>query len=241
MSSATTLREAQFLAAHGVDAIIAQGSEAGGHRGMFLETDVATQVGTLALVRAIAAAVQVPVIAAGGIADGRGIAAALALGASAVQIGTAYLVCHESTTSALHKAALAEPGPRDRHHQRPHRGRGARHRQPLHPRTGTAEQGRAELIRSHASPSRRCGRRPRRWGASISRRYGRDRPRTCQGRSARANSRSSLPRTRARRCGRWLSSVRAAQPRPWEISRRRSPARRNWSRAGGRDCPPSTP
>jgi nitronate monooxygenase len=109
ISSATTLREAQFLAAHGVDAIIAQGAEAGGHRGMFLETDVATQVGTLALVRAIAAAVQVPVIAAGGIADGRAIAAALALGASAVQIGSAYLVCHESTTSALHKAALAEP------------------------------------------------------------------------------------------------------------------------------------
>jgi nitronate monooxygenase len=76
---------------------------------MFLETDVATQVGTLALVRAIAASVKVPVIAAGGLADGRAIAAALALGASAVQIGTAYLVCHESTTSALHKAALAEP------------------------------------------------------------------------------------------------------------------------------------
>jgi nitronate monooxygenase len=109
ISSATTLREAQFLAAHGVDAIIAQGAEAGGHRGMFLETDVATQVGTLALVRAIVAAVHVPVIAAGGIADGRAIAAALALGASAVQIGTAYLVCHESTASALHKAALAEP------------------------------------------------------------------------------------------------------------------------------------
>jgi nitronate monooxygenase len=109
ISSATTLREAQFLAARGVDAVIAQGSEAGGHRGMFLETDVATQVGTFALVRAIAASVQLPVIAAGGIADGRAIAAALALGASALQIGTAYLVCHESTTSALHKAALAEP------------------------------------------------------------------------------------------------------------------------------------
>jgi nitronate monooxygenase len=111
ISSATTLREAQFLAVHGVDAVIAQGSEAGGHRGMFLETNVATQVGTLALVRAIAASLQVPVIAAGGIADGRAIAAALALGASAVQIGTAYLICHESTASALHKAALAEPAP----------------------------------------------------------------------------------------------------------------------------------
>ena len=110
MSSATTLREAQVLAASGVDAIIAQGAEAGGHRGMFLETDVATQVGTFALVRAIAASVKVPVIAAGGIADGKGIAAALALGASAAQIGTAYLLCPEATISALHRAALSEPG-----------------------------------------------------------------------------------------------------------------------------------
>jgi nitronate monooxygenase len=109
IASATTLREARFLAERGADAIIAQGSEAGGHRGMFLETEVATQVGTFALVRAIAEAVPVPVIAAGGIADGRGIAAALALGASAVQIGTAYLTCPEATVSPLHKAALADP------------------------------------------------------------------------------------------------------------------------------------
>jgi nitronate monooxygenase len=108
ISSATTLREAEFLAANGVDAIIAQGAEAGGHRGMFLETDVATQVGTFALVRAIADSVKVPVIAAGGIADGRAIAAALALGASAVQIGTAYVLCPEATISALHRTALSE-------------------------------------------------------------------------------------------------------------------------------------
>jgi nitronate monooxygenase len=108
ISSATTLREARFLAAQGVDAIIAQGAEAGGHRGIFIETDTATQVGTLALVRAIAEAVNVPVIAAGGIADGRAIAAALALGASAVQIGTAYLLCPEAMTTTLHRAALAE-------------------------------------------------------------------------------------------------------------------------------------
>jgi nitronate monooxygenase len=109
VSSATSLREALWLAEFGVDAIIAQGSEAGGHRAMFLETDVATQAGTFALVRAIAGSVQVPVIAAGGIADGRTITAALALGASAAQIGTAYLTCRESTISPLHRKALADP------------------------------------------------------------------------------------------------------------------------------------
>jgi nitronate monooxygenase len=109
VSSATSLREAIWLAERRVDAIIAQGAEAGGHRAMFLETDVATQVGTFALVRAIVEAVQVPVIAAGGIADGRGVAAALALGASAAQIGTAYLTCPESTISPLHRQALADP------------------------------------------------------------------------------------------------------------------------------------
>ena len=110
ISSATTLREARFLAERGVDAIIAQGAEAGGHRGMFLETEIASQIGTLALVQQIVAAVSMPVIAAGGIGDGRGIAATFALGAAGVQIGTAYLGCPEATTSALHKAALAEPG-----------------------------------------------------------------------------------------------------------------------------------
>jgi len=110
ISSATTLREALWLAERGVDAIIAQGAEAGGHRGMFLETEVATQIGTLALVQQIVDAVALPVIAAGGIGDGRGIAAAFALGASCVQIGTAYLGCPEATVSALHRAALAEPG-----------------------------------------------------------------------------------------------------------------------------------
>ena len=109
ISSATSLREAQLLAERGVDAIIAQGAEAGGHRGMFIETDVATQIGTLALVHEIVNAVRVPVIAAGGIVDGRGIAAAFALGAAGVQIGTAYLDCPEATISPVHRAALAEP------------------------------------------------------------------------------------------------------------------------------------
>lgn len=110
LSSATTVEEAVWLEAHGVDAIIAQGAEAGGHRGIFLSddviADVARQPGTMALVPQIVDAVTVPVIAAGGIADGRGIAAAFMLGASGVQIGTAYMFCPEAKTSALHRAAL---------------------------------------------------------------------------------------------------------------------------------------
>jgi nitronate monooxygenase len=106
LSSATTVDEARWLEARGVDAIIAQGIEAGGHRGIFLSDDLTTQVGTLALVPQVVAAVKVPVIAAGGIADARGVAAALALGASAMQVGTAFLLCPEATTSAIHRAAL---------------------------------------------------------------------------------------------------------------------------------------
>ena len=96
ISSATTVKEAVWLEENGADAIIAQGAEAGGHRGMFLTEDIAEQPGTFALVPQVVDAVRVPVIAAGGIADGRGIAAAFALGASGVQIGTAYLRCPES-------------------------------------------------------------------------------------------------------------------------------------------------
>jgi nitronate monooxygenase len=105
-SSATTVAEAEWLEGRGVDAIIAQGAEAGGHRGMFLTKDIDGQPGLFALLPQIAGAVRVPVIAAGGIADGRGIAAAFALGASAVQIGTAYLATPQSTISALHREAL---------------------------------------------------------------------------------------------------------------------------------------
>jgi nitronate monooxygenase len=110
LSSATTVEEARWLVAHGADAVIAQGLEAGGHRGMFLTADLSTQVGTFALLPQVVAAVDVPVIAAGGIADAAGVAAALRLGASAVQVGTAYLLCPEATTSAVHRAALASPG-----------------------------------------------------------------------------------------------------------------------------------
>lgn len=109
LSSATTVEEALWLEARGVDAIIAQGAEAGGHRGIFLSTDLSTQLGTFALVRRIVRAVKVPVIAAGGIADAKGVDAALALGAAGVQVGTSYLLCPEADTPALHRAALASP------------------------------------------------------------------------------------------------------------------------------------
>jgi len=116
-SSATTVAEAQWLAAHGVDAIIAQGVEAGGHRGMFLPAgpsfDLGTQLPTLALLTGILQTVRVPVIAAGGIADADGVATALRMGASAVQLGTAFLLCTEATTSAVHRAALQGEAARD--------------------------------------------------------------------------------------------------------------------------------
>jgi nitronate monooxygenase len=106
LASATTVDEARWLEERGADAIIAQGIEAGGHRGHFLSHDLTVQPGTFALVPQIVRAVKVPVIAAGGIADAKGVAAALALGASAVQVGTAYLLCPEATTSKIHRAAL---------------------------------------------------------------------------------------------------------------------------------------
>lgn len=106
LSSATTVEEARCLEAQGADAIIAQGLEAGGHRGIFLSQDLSTQVGTFALVPQIVREVKLPVIAAGGIADAKGVAAAMALGAAGVQIGTAYLLCPEATTNAVHRAAL---------------------------------------------------------------------------------------------------------------------------------------
>jgi nitronate monooxygenase len=106
IGSATTVREARWLESHGCDAVIAMGLEAGGHRGNFLSDDMARQVGTFALVPQIVDAIKGPVIAAGGIADARGIVAALALGASAVQIGTAYLFCPEASVPPLHLEAL---------------------------------------------------------------------------------------------------------------------------------------
>lgn len=112
LSTATTVDEGLHLAARGVDGIIAQGLEAGGHRGMFLREDLAGQLDTLSLVHGLVRATDVPVIAAGGIVDAAGVRAAIAAGACAVQAGTAFLGCTEATTSAVHRAALAE---------RPHR------------------------------------------------------------------------------------------------------------------------
>ncbi|MDX1297008.1 MAG: nitronate monooxygenase [Pseudomonas sp.] len=112
LSSATTVEEALWLQANGADAIIAQGLEAGGHRGMFLTEDLNSQLGTFALLPQVVQAVQVPVIAAGGIADAQGVRAAIALGAAGVQIGTAYLCCAEASTSAIHRAALLSPAAR---------------------------------------------------------------------------------------------------------------------------------
>ena len=106
LSSATTVAEARWLEEHGVDAVIAQGVEAGGHRGMFLTDNLATQVGTFALVPQVVDAVKVPVIAAGAVTDARGIVAAFALGAAAVQLGTAYLHSPESKITPMHRAAL---------------------------------------------------------------------------------------------------------------------------------------
>jgi nitronate monooxygenase len=107
VSSATTVAEAQWLQAHGADVIVAQGLEAGGHRGHFLSDDLSLQMGTFALLPQVVKAVNVPVVAAGGLGTDKSVLAARALGASGVQVGTAYLRCNQATTSAVHRAALA--------------------------------------------------------------------------------------------------------------------------------------
>ena len=112
LASATTVEEALWLEQRGVDGVIAQGLEAGGHRGQFLSSDLSRQLGTFALLPQIVRAVKTPVIAAGGIADRAGAEAALRLGASMVQVGTAYLCCPEATTSAIHRQALTSEAAR---------------------------------------------------------------------------------------------------------------------------------
>ncbi|MEZ4523561.1 MAG: nitronate monooxygenase [Thermomicrobiales bacterium] len=112
ISSATTVAEARWLEERGADAVIAQGIEAGGHRGTFLDADPSEQPGLFSLLPQVVSAVDLPVIAAGGIADGRAIAAAFVLGASAVQMGTAFLRCPEATVHPAHRQALASAGER---------------------------------------------------------------------------------------------------------------------------------
>ncbi len=107
ISSATTVDEALWLESRGVDAIIAQGLEAGGHRGHFLSEDITNQLGTFALLPQIVQAVNIPVIATGGITDAKGVAAIRSLGAAGVQAGTVYLLCHETNTSRVHRTALS--------------------------------------------------------------------------------------------------------------------------------------
>ena len=146
MSSATTVREAIWLEENGVDAIIAQGAEAGGHRGMFLTENISEQPGTFALVPQVVDAVKVPVIAAGGIADGRGIAAAFALGAAGVQIGTAYLRCPElKVIGPARIGSCPGEGRFHRHHQCHDRTPRPRGRQPRHARS-RADFGRCATI-----------------------------------------------------------------------------------------------
>lgn len=113
LSTATSVREAKWLEERGCDAIVVQGVEAGGHRGMFLEKDISTQMGLFALLPQVRDAVSAPVIAAGGIADARGIVAAFALGASGVQLGTAYLLCPEANVSPVYRRALERAGEKE--------------------------------------------------------------------------------------------------------------------------------
>lgn len=108
LSSATTLKEAQWLVAHGADGVIAQGLEAGGHRGHFLDRDVTAQSNLLTLLQQLTPNIHVPIIAAGGIADAHDVHAAMSAGASAVQVGTSFLLCHEVKISALHCARLRD-------------------------------------------------------------------------------------------------------------------------------------
>ncbi|WP_043175210.1 NAD(P)H-dependent flavin oxidoreductase [Streptomyces sp. NRRL B-24484] len=109
VGTATTVAEAEALERAGVDVVVASGSDAGGHRGAFLAPVRESLVGTFSLVPQVVDAVRVPVVAAGGIADGRGLAAALVLGADAVQIGTGFLACAESAASEVHRRALLSP------------------------------------------------------------------------------------------------------------------------------------
>jgi nitronate monooxygenase len=126
IGTATTVEEAVAIEGAGADAVVASGSDSGGHRGSFLQPVEASLIGTMSLVPQVASAVSIPVIAAGGIADGRGIVAALALGAAGVQIGSAFLVAPESGAPQVHKEALGRPEARQTRLTRAITGRHAR-------------------------------------------------------------------------------------------------------------------
>ena len=182
ISSATTVDEACWLEKLGADAIIAQGYEAGGHRGTFLDSDhkraVASQAGTFALVPQIVDAVSVPVIAAGSIGDGRGIAAAFMLGAAGVQVGTAFLLCAETATPPLYRAALRHARANQTVVTNVFSGRSAR---ALVNRL-VGEKTRRRIFRCPWASCRRCERRLNRMGAPTSRRSGLARPPRLPGR-----------------------------------------------------------
>ena len=172
MSSATIRAEAIWLEQHGCDVVIA---EAGGHRAMFLTTDVAAQPGTLALLPRVVDAVGVPVITAGGLADGRAIASAFVLGAAAVQLGTAYLLCPEALTTPVHRSGLAGGSVDDTVLTnvltgRPARGRRNRVIDELGPMAAEVPAFPTAARRSH-----RCVRRPRPLALETSRHCGPDR------------------------------------------------------------------
>jgi nitronate monooxygenase len=225
MSSATTSAEALRLVDLGADVIVAQGFEAGGHRGMFLTSDINSQVGTMALVPQVVDAVNVPVIATGGIADARGAAAALALGAAAVQVGTAYLFCPQAKVSAPHRAALR--GAHDDETVLTNLFTGRPARGLIRPISSSANSGPStrprRSFRLPLTRSRRCVPRPSGVARAISRRCG-------PGRRRRSRARSMLPISPAalqRACSRFWATLatrraarRAGSARPRIINTR---------------------
>ncbi len=195
-STATTVAEARWLEERGVDAVIAQGLEAGGHRGTFLSDDLTDQIGTFALVPQVVDAIKTPVIAAGGIADARGVAAALALGAAGVQVGTVYLLCPEATTRPVHRAALKSEAARHTaltnvFSGRPARGIVNRVMEEVGPLSGAAPP---LPLPPPPPPSHPCAPERRAEAAVTSHRCGRARTPAAARRCRRRSSRGSWPR-----------------------------------------------
>jgi len=223
ISSATTVDEAQWLEDRGCGAIIAQGYEAGGHRGMFLRDYVSTQPGTMALVPQVVDAVKVPVIAAGGIADARSIAAAFALGASAVQIGTAYLLCAESRISSIHRQTLKNARDNQTAVTNIFTGRPARGFVNRLIRELAPYRMRSPNFRSRQLLSRPFGRRPRRLDLATSVLYGQVRRRISRERFPRQSLRSNWRRKRLRpstsRFGEGKRGVTTASYELWDQRR----------------------